>query len=440
MVTALGAFVLVLLVWGCAQFLWVLVFGSRQSANADRGDAPDGLEDFSLFFLIACLNEQEVIAETVQAALVNPGATVVLVDDGSDDGTATLAAKAGGERVIICRRTLPDARLGKGPALNHGFDRLVREVHRRGLDPSRVIVAVMDADGRLSDGAVDHVLGCFADARVGGVQLPVRIRNRTSLLTNMQDFEFWGVSALAQLARVRSSSVSLGGNGQFTRLSALLALGRDPWSASLTEDLDLAVSLLVAGWRLSSTPNAHVSQQGVDHVGRLVRQRTRWFQGHITCSARIPEMWRSNRMPGVAFVETTAYLLAPLLLVLPWSVLFTWGLYRTACLALGEPPVELWHNPTVSRLAVLLFWYVISFAPMLVAAIIYHRRTDVGLWRSFGYAHVAMLGSYLTFVATWKAVGRVLWGRESWAKTARAHEPRDRGRSPSAPEPDLASA
>ena len=35
-----------------------------------------------------------------------------------------------------------------------------------------------------------------------------------------------------------------------------------------------------------------------EQLGRLVRQRTRWFQGHITCSARIPEMWRSNQMPG----------------------------------------------------------------------------------------------------------------------------------------------
>jgi cellulose synthase/poly-beta-1,6-N-acetylglucosamine synthase-like glycosyltransferase len=354
---------------------------------------------------------------------VNPDATVVLVDDGSTDLTAARAEGVGGDRVIICRRVPPEARLGKGPALNHGFDRLVREVHRRGLDPARVIVAVMDADGRLSPGAVDHVAACFDDPRVGGVQLPVRIRNRTNLLTKMQDFEFWGVSALAQLARVHSGSVSLGGNGQFTRLSALLALGRDPWSSSLTEDLDLTVSLLVAGWRLSSTPDAHVSQQGVDHLGRLVRQRTRWFQGHITCSARIPELWRSNDLSGTAFVETTTYLLAPLLLVLPWSVLFTWGLYRTVCLAGGTPPFELWHNTTVSRLAVLLTWYVVSFAPMLAAAVVYHRRTDVSLWRSFGYAHVAMLGSYLTFVATWKAVGRVLRGQETWAKTARAHEP-----------------
>ncbi|HEY5154628.1 MAG TPA: glycosyltransferase family 2 protein [Acidimicrobiales bacterium] len=438
MASALGAFVLILLIWGCAQFVWVLAFGSRRRGAIAGADGRSAAEEFALFFLIACLNEEEVIGETVAAALENEGATVVLVDDASDDRTAALAAAAGGERVIVCRRELPAARLGKGPALNHGFDRLVREVHRRCLDPGRVVVVVMDADGRLSPGAVVPVLACFADPRVGGVQLPVRIRNRTSLLTKMQDFEFWGVSAMAQLARIRSGSVSLGGNGQFTRLSALLGLGRDPWSDSLTEDLDLAVSLLVEGWRLSSTPDAYVSQQGVDQLDRLIRQRTRWFQGHITCSARIPEMWRSNRMSGTAFVETTAYLLAPLLLVLPWSVLFTWGLYRTACLALGAPPVMLWHNPAASRLAVLATWYVISFAPMLVAAVIYHRRSDTSLLRSFGYAHLAMLGSYLTFAATWKAVGRVLGGREGWAKTARARE--SGGPATSRPDPAVVTA
>ncbi len=434
MAAVAGALVLLLVLWGCVQFALVFVYGYRPPGDehsiAPLGVAPStpwwrrlaAVDEFDVFFLIACLDEEAVIGETVSAALrEHPRATVVVVDDASDDDTAAVARRAGGDHVLLCRRELPDARKGKGVALNVGFASILDEVERRRLDPDRVLVAVMDADGQLSPGAVDRVVERFRDPSVGGVQLPVRIRNRDHLLGQVQDFEFWGVAALAQIARMRSRSVSLGGNGQFTRLSALLPLVT-PWSDALTEDLDLAVSLLAAGWRLSSTPDAHVTQQGVERLSALVRQRTRWYQGHILCARRIPELWRSNRLPGLGFVEATAYLLGPLVLVLPWSILFTWGVFETVRFALAEPGVTIGGGATIPRLAVLFGWYLISFAPMLLAAWAYHRRSDAGLARSVGLAHLAVVGSYVTFLATWKAVARIVVGRHGWAKTARHRE------------------
>lgn len=423
--------VLLLVLWGIVQFSLLIVYGYLAPSPAEP--APEGeielaaagilkleaADRFHVFFLIACLDEEAVIGDTVAAALrEDPRSTVVVVDDGSDDDTAGEARRAGGGRLIVCRRTLPDARQGKGAALNTGYRALVAEVDRRGLDPERVLVVVMDADGRLSDGAVDRAIARFRDPTVGGLQLPVRIRNRETLIGQLQDFEFWGVSALAQVARIRSHSVSLGGNGQFTRLSALLPLG-SPWSDALTEDLDLSVTLLAAGWRLSSTPDAHVTQQGVEDLPALVRQRTRWYQGHIACARRIPELWRSNRLPGLGFVEVTAYLVAPLALVIPWSVLFTWGMVELVRFALDDPGAPLGPGALATRVAVLFRWYLLSFAPMIFAAFAYHRRSDSGVLRSVGMAHLAVLSSYVTFVATWRAVGRILLGRNGWVKTVR---------------------
>ncbi|MBB4928241.1 glycosyltransferase [Kitasatospora kifunensis] len=77
---------------------------------------------------------------------------------------------------------------------------------------------VMDADGRLPKDAVDEVLPLFDDPPVGGVQLTARIRNRTSWLTMLQNMEFWAPSAICQFARAATATVSLAGNGQFTRL------------------------------------------------------------------------------------------------------------------------------------------------------------------------------------------------------------------------------
>src|SRR5436305_1880040 len=72
--------------------------------------------------------------------------------------TAGIAEENGGDSLIVLRRRFPDARKGKGEALNDAV-RLVRElVAERGQDVERVLVTVMDADGRLSDGAMAAVL------------------------------------------------------------------------------------------------------------------------------------------------------------------------------------------------------------------------------------------------------------------------------------------
>ncbi|HEU5418632.1 MAG TPA: glycosyltransferase [Streptosporangiaceae bacterium] len=179
-------------------------------------------ENGVVYFIVPCMNEELVIGDTVRSLLADPRALVVVVDDASGDRTGELAAAVDADRVMVVRRELPRAQLGKGPALNAGFARVLHDSGLRGIAASRITVGVMDADGRLSPGALDAVLPLFADQQVGGVQLPVQIRNRHSVLTVMQDLEFRGVCAAAQLGRIASGTVSLGGNGQFTRLAALL--------------------------------------------------------------------------------------------------------------------------------------------------------------------------------------------------------------------------
>ncbi len=392
-------------------------YGPAGSPVAD----PPQESAYHVYALVAALDEELVIGATVAGLLAQSAEVrVVVVDDGSSDATAEIAQEAGGARVEIVRRTLPEARLGKGRALNAGYERVLADVRQRGLDPDQVLVCVMDADGRLSAGAVACVSALFDDAEVGGVQLAVRIRNRDSLLTMVQDFEFWGVSAIAQIGRVRTGTVSLGGNGQFSRLSALIGLGRPPWSSSLTEDLDLTISLLLDGWRLTSSVEASVEQQAVDNVRQLLRQRTRWFQGHMVCGRRLPEIWRSRRMSHGAVLELSLYLCVPWLLVLPWSVLFHVGLLGMAHNLLAAGSV---HGLGLSNLVSAFAWYVISFSPSVAFGFIYLRRNRaIGVLRALLLSHLLIGVSYVGFVAVWSALRRILRGETGWQKTQRSAE------------------
>lgn len=83
--------------------------------------------------LIPCLNEENAIASVVGSVLAL-GASVIVIDDGSDDRTPHIV---GALPVTLLRHA---TRQGKGEALRHGF----REALRQGYDA----VLTMDGDGQ----------------------------------------------------------------------------------------------------------------------------------------------------------------------------------------------------------------------------------------------------------------------------------------------------
>ena len=422
----------VIIVLSALYLGWELVAGWRQlrregarlgdQAHLGFGDphVPTPTPGWFVYIVVPALNESAVISRTVSGLAGGPNSHLIVVDDGSDDETGTLALDAGGSGTTVLRRDLPTARQGKGAALNAAYRWLVGDSADRGLDPARVIVCVMDADGRLSNGALAAVLPKFDDPRVGAAQLSVRIRNRDHFLTQYQDYLFWSLAAVTQFGRVSTGSVSLGGNGQFTRLSALGSLGDEPWSDSLTEDLDLGLRLAIKGWVATSAPGAAVDQQAVASVRRLVRQRTRWYQGHMTAGCHIREIWRTPDLPHLRALELISYLLCPWVLDLPWAILFhvcVWGMITNQT-ATFLPASDLLGIPIS-----LGFWYLLSFFPAIISGAIYHRRDqEIGLLRAMLFSHAVVVMNYLSFVCVWGGFFRILAGRKSWAKTQREAE------------------
>src|SRR5690242_21344922 len=168
--------------------LW---FVSRPAAVPPATARAEAGDDFLFIFLVPALNEARVIEPTLDRLLSLPvrHCLVLVIDDGSDDGTGYLVESHPDPRVRLLRREFPDARRGKGAALNAGFHRLLQEVGNWPAD--KVIVGIMDADGRLDPEAPDRAAEYFADADVGAVQVGVRISNREdSLLARLQDMEF----------------------------------------------------------------------------------------------------------------------------------------------------------------------------------------------------------------------------------------------------------
>ena len=98
------------------------------------------------------------------------------------------------------------------------------------------------------------------------MQTLVRIYNRHRLLTWFQDIEFSIYGRLFQAGRNRWGTAGMGGNGQYNRLAALddLADEEGPWRDRLTEDQDLGLRLIAAGWKGKQDLRATVDLEGLE--------------------------------------------------------------------------------------------------------------------------------------------------------------------------------
>jgi 1,2-diacylglycerol 3-beta-glucosyltransferase len=404
----------------------VHLFALSRRRRPELLPAPDNL---LYAFVIPCLNEEAVIGNTLESLLaLDGGNRILVVDDGSDDRTGEIAASFDPHRVQVLRRELPNARNGKGHALNAAI-RHLRSSDLIGQRPhDQVVVSVFDADGRIGPEALDGVGSYFRDPRTGAVQIGVEMRNAsTNLLARLQDMEFTVFTEIFQRARARLGSVGLGGNGQFVRLTALESLGDDPWTECLTEDLDLGVRLIVKGWKNHYCPTVAVNQQAVTSVRRWLRQRARWFQGHLQCLRLLPTIVRSS-LPMRSVTDMVWYLTLPIAVLL--TPIAGLPVIATLVVLVAMSPLDVARYAFADHGIPLLAVYVLSFGQSYLAAYVYWMRGRVGLGRAILLAHVFEIYSHLWLIAGWWAIANVLRRKRGWAKTDRVAEPAGAQRAP----------
>lgn len=376
-------------------------------------------EDKTVVFVVPCLNEDRVLNASLDrlASLDHPRVHILVIDDGSDDGTADIVRAHPDPRVHLFQRVLPEARQGKGEALNAAIQYLRHSDLIAGIPHSEVVVCVMDADGRLDAHALRDVLPLFMDNRLGAVQIGVRINNRhQSLLARMQDLEFVLYTHVFQRGRRHLRSVGLGGNGQFVRLSALNGLGESPWSRSLTEDLDLGVRLLIDGWETEFCSTSSVHQQGLVDIKRWVKQRTRWFQGHLQSWGLVP--WVLRDLTGTRRADLVYHLTSPFLLLITsfLSVAFAlWAFDVLLGIVVGDAVVSQWWISA----------YLVAFGPALLFGLVYwsqERHHGLRVPAAVVLMHAYVLYATLWYLAGWKAAYRAIRGHNGWSKTERVVE------------------
>jgi len=223
-----------------------------------RPESPRSGQASGISVIVPVYNAAATLRQTLEAILASEGVApeIIVADDGSTDGTATVAKGLGGVRVI----TLPHR--GKWAALNAGI-----------AEASHPLVATIDADTcvelptlyRLSAALERH------DAVAGALH----VANTGSVLGGIQAQEHLRI---AVYRRIHGTVDTVSGPVAAFRREVVRAV---PFRDSEVEDYDHTLALRSAGASIGYVPGARAYTVMPDGLRPYLRQRARWARGTV---------------------------------------------------------------------------------------------------------------------------------------------------------------
>jgi cellulose synthase/poly-beta-1,6-N-acetylglucosamine synthase-like glycosyltransferase/peptidoglycan/xylan/chitin deacetylase (PgdA/CDA1 family) len=253
--------------------------------------------------VIAAYDEEKVIAKTVDSVLANgyPDIEVVVIDDGSRDGTLRVLQEAFGGDARVKIATQPNA--GKAAALNHAIS----------LARNEILVAV-DADTIFRRGTIGKLTRHFADPRVGAVSGNARVGNRGKWITRFQSIEYiYGFNLDRRALDLLNAITVVPGAAGAWRKSLVIQAGGFG-NATLAEDTDLTLAIRRLGYRIRYDEEAVAYTEAPEDTRSLARQRFRWSFGTLQAAWKHREVTFDPRYGSLGIVALPSIWLFQVLL------------------------------------------------------------------------------------------------------------------------------
>jgi cellulose synthase/poly-beta-1,6-N-acetylglucosamine synthase-like glycosyltransferase len=207
----------------------------------------------------------------------SPGKTCfVVVNDGSHDTTGSIlecwAAARPNARYLESAQSV-----GKAQALNSAL---------RAAPPSE-LVAVYDADLTPDADSLRILAAAFLDPQVAaatGYRRPSNAgRSPVAAYGALESFVHQLITQAGK-DRLALNPTTLGGNCAYRRAALREIGGFRP--GALSEDVEVSLALVEAGWRTRFCPEAVAESPTVESLRRYWNQRSRWTRGLYRSSAR----------------------------------------------------------------------------------------------------------------------------------------------------------
>ena len=345
--------------------------------------------------------------------------------------------------VHLVERKRPDARTGKGAALNVGYNTLSSWLPAD-ADRDHTIVAVVDADGILAPNAFRQAAGpqAFGDPATGAAQAAVWMsqpqRQDPAARRHLEGGA--GVGPLprahaghrvphhdrrdavpAPRTRSRSVSAATGSSVASRRSTASSRSPGDPWHGSLLEDYELGIHVMLVGYRTSYMHDTHVEQEALPSTRRLLTQRTRWCQGGMQCTRYLPGIFQSQHFTNAGALEATYFLLVPFIQLLG---LVLWPAAFIAMAAAGSINSGGFIEFMASAWWLLPLVVLTGIVPFAIWAPIYRKQAqpDASIGQTVLWGLGYWLYMYQNYICVIRAFIRLITGKDGWTKTRRNAE------------------
>jgi cellulose synthase/poly-beta-1,6-N-acetylglucosamine synthase-like glycosyltransferase len=272
--------------------------------------------------VIAARNEEARIGSRVTEflALIDAARVdgeVIVVSDGSTDGTAARAAAGGDARVQVVTLS---TNAGKAAALSRGC-----------LAASGDVLVFADARQHWHADALINLLRNFADTSIGGASGDLVIQDSAGVVTGVG--LYWKYERWLRRTEARfDSTVGVSGSISAVRRS----LFRPIPPGTLLDDVYWPMQVVLQGFRVTHDDEAIAYDRLPERVSAEFRRKVRTLSGNFQVVARLPALlapWR-NRLWFQFVSHKLMRLVVPWLLLLAFaSSFFMQGLFAKVVLA-----------------------------------------------------------------------------------------------------------
>ncbi|MGH7067479.1 MAG: glycosyltransferase, partial [Acetobacteraceae bacterium] len=221
-----------------------------------------------------CNEPPQMVRQTLDALarLDYPDFEVLVIDNNTDDPALW-------EPVAEhCARLGPNFHffhLGRWP----GFKAGALNFALRETAPDAAIIGILDSDYVVAPGWLRAMVPAFEDPQVGFTQSPQDYRDRQgSLFKRLMFWEYAGFFHLGMVTRNERNAIIQHGTMTLIRKSAIADAGG--WAEwCITEDSELGLSLMQAGWQAVYAEESFGRGLMPDDFAAYRRQRCRWAYG-----------------------------------------------------------------------------------------------------------------------------------------------------------------
>lgn len=236
----------------------------RPAAQSDDVTLP------TVAIVVPCWNEAGTVAETADSLLTleypSKKLELIFVDDGSTDSTAAVLSRYASHPQV---RVIHKENGGKHTALNAGI-----------ASTEADIVGCLDADSFVKRDALREIIPSFSTRDVGAVTAAMSVHKPKNLLQYMQSAEYiFGITLRHAIASINGLYVTPGPFSLYRR-AVVNGLGGFRYGHQ-TEDMEMALRIQRAGYRIENAVRAHVYTKTPSTLSKLIRQRTRWTSGFL---------------------------------------------------------------------------------------------------------------------------------------------------------------